>query len=76
MGFTTIENPVRALKPGDPEFTISNGIVVTPRAGFQVNSQCPKEYMSILAECFNNEWVIPVAYVTEKEYLWMNLGSK
>lgn len=64
---------IKTLKPGDNNFTISDGFTLTPRAGFQINQKCPREYKLVLQECINNGWLTPVAYMTENEYMWEEL---
>ena len=67
-------NKIKTLKPGDRGYTICvDGFSIAPRAGFQINQQCPKEYKLILQECINNGWIQPVAYVTESEFIWSEL---
>jgi hypothetical protein len=70
------KNKLKMLKPGDHGFTISNdGLSLVSRAGFEINSRCPREYKLILQECINHGWIKPVAYVTEKEFMWDELGG-
>ena len=65
---------IKVLKRGDRGFTIcTDGISIAPRAGFQINNQCPREYKLVLQECINNGWIEPVAYVTESEFVWSEL---
>ena len=76
MTFKTVEsnNKIKILKRGDRGFTIcTDGISISPRAGFQINSQCPREYKLVLQECISNGWIEPVAYVTESEFVWSEL---
>jgi hypothetical protein len=44
-----------------------------PRAGFEISQGCPKEYKMIIAECINNGWIEPVAFITEQEFAWDEL---
>lgn len=73
MYITNSKIKIKALKRGDNNFTINDGLTLTPRAGFQINQECPREYKLILAECINNGWIIPVAFMTETEYMWEEL---
>lgn len=73
--FKIFKSNLKSIKPGEDDFYIADGITVCPRAGFEINQQCPREYKLIIAECINNGWLKPVAHVTEKEYLWMNLSK-
>lgn len=61
------KSKIRTVKQGDPKFMLQDGMVVCPRAGFEINQQCPREYKLIIAECINNGWLKPVAHVYGKE---------
>lgn len=57
------------LRHKDPDFRFSpDGFTVVPRAGFEISSQCPREYRLIIAECLQNGWVQPVAHMRDNEY--------
>jgi hypothetical protein len=58
---------IRTIRQGDPKFRINDGLVVSPRAGFEIDTACPREYKLIIAECINNGWLKPVAHVYGKE---------
>ena len=70
-------NPIKTLtRKSDPDsFFIKGQITMTPRAGFEINEKCPETYRAIIADCINRGWLVPVAYMTEKEYAWMNLSK-
>lgn len=46
---------------------LKDNLVLSPRAGFEINPHCPQEYKMILSECINNGWLKPVAYVYDHE---------
>ena len=75
MTFTVHKSSVKTLKTSHPEFYISDGFVTSPRAGFEISVNCPREYKLILAECINNRWITPVANITEREALFMGLSK-
>ena len=50
-------------------------IVSAPRAGFEINSECPREYKLIIAECINRGWLKPVANLTQQEYFMEKLSK-
>jgi len=65
---------IKTLKRGDRGFTIvTDGFTVSPRAGFQINLSCPKNYRMIISECINNGWIEPVAFITKQEFAWDEL---
>lgn len=76
MPFITHKSQVRTIKPNDPRFLIDDGIIVYPRAGFEVAKECPVEYMQIIQQCIQNGWLKPVANMTEKELIFMGLTKE
>jgi len=75
MNITSCQSQIRTIRPGDKNFTITDGLVVTNRAGFEVGTNCPKEYRSVLTMALNAGWIKPIAYVTEREMLFMGLTN-
>jgi hypothetical protein len=67
------KHKVKSLKAGDPNWHIHNGLTITPRAGFEISNQCPREYRLILADCIDRGWLKPVAYMRDDEYMWEEL---
>jgi hypothetical protein len=61
------QSKIKTIRQGDSKFMLSDGLVVCPRAGFDINQSCPKEYRMIILECINNGWLKPVAHVYGKE---------
>ena len=58
---------IRTIRQGDAKFMLRDGLMICPRAGFEINEKCPREYKLIVAECINNGWIKPVAHVYGKE---------
>jgi hypothetical protein len=75
MNITVARSNVKALRPGDPHFTISNGLVITSRASFEISNRCPENYRSLIQECIQHGWLKSVAHVTEEEYMVMQLSN-
>ena len=73
MTFTVHHSQIRTLKPGDPNFRIVDGLVTAPRAGFEISPNCPAELQKLLMECWGNGWIKPIAYVSERELIFMGL---
>ena len=67
MNIVISKSKITTIKQGDDKFMLTDGLVVCPRAGFEINQQCPKEYKMIISECINNGWLKPVAHVYGKE---------
>ena len=75
MTFTTPEKTIKTIRKDDPDFIIINGIVMAPRAGFEISNDCPRQYKLMIMEAIKNGWLQPVAYMKESEYVWEKLGE-
>jgi hypothetical protein len=73
MTYTVHQSQIRTIKWSDPKFVIYDGLMMAPRAGFEINQDCPTEYKMIINECIRNGWLKPVANVTERELIFMGL---
>jgi hypothetical protein len=67
MKITARQSKIRTVKPNDPRFILNDGLVICPRAGFEINAACPSAYKAVLQECINAGWIIPIAHVYGKE---------
>jgi hypothetical protein len=67
MNFTAHQSNIRTIRQGDPKFTLTDGVVMCPRAGFEISNNCPAEYKSIFITAINAGWIKPVAHVYGKE---------
>jgi hypothetical protein len=67
MIITRSKSNIRTVKQGDSKFMLQDGLMICPRAGFEINQLCPREYKMIISECINNGWLKPVAHVYGKE---------
>jgi len=67
MSFTQHQSNVIAIKPGDPNFVITDGLTQFCRAGFEIGNNCPAEYKSIFVTAINAGWLKPVAYMYNYE---------
>ena len=76
MNITAHKTQIRALKPGDNNFRIVDGLVVADRAGFEISNDCPYNHLQILQTCIDRGWIKPVAHITERELLFMGLANE
>ena len=67
MKISTRTSNIRTIRHGDAKFMLQDGLMICPRAGFEINEKCPREYKLIIAECINKGWIKPVAHVYGKE---------
>jgi hypothetical protein len=74
--FTSIKSQIRTIKRDDPRFRIVDKFTTCDRAGLEITKQCPYNYAQIIADCIDRGWVQPVAYVTERELLFMGLNNE
>ena len=58
---------IQTIRQGDPKFTLQDGLMICPRAGFEISQSCPAEYKSIFITAINAGWLKPVAHVYGKE---------
>jgi hypothetical protein len=75
MTYTFQKSQVRTIKPGDPNFVITDGLVRTNRAGLEISQRCPENYKDLILDCIRHGWLKPVAYVTERELVFMGLSN-
>lgn len=67
MKFVQQVSKIRTVKQGDSKFMLQDGLMICPRAGFEINENCPREYRQIIAACIDQGWLKPVAHVYGKE---------
>jgi hypothetical protein len=67
MNITAHQSKIKTIRQGDTKFTLTDGFVTCPRAGFEISQSCPAEYKSIFVTAINAGWIKPVAHVYGKE---------
>ena len=75
MTFTTTNKTFKTLRKGDVDFLIDTGFIMVPRAAFEISKHCPSDHLRILQTCIDREWITPIAYIKESEYVWEKLGE-
>ena len=73
MTYTTSDKTIKTIRKDDPDFMIDNGIVMSPRAGFEISNDCPRQYKLMIMEAIKNGWLQPVASVSERELIFAGL---
>lgn len=76
MRITPHQSRIRTLTQDDPNFYIQENFLRSPRAGIYIDKECPAVYQSIIEECVNNKWIVPVANLTERELIFIGLSQK
>jgi len=67
-------NCIRTVRQKDDDWMLTNGFIMTPRAGFEISQQCPKEYRMIISKCIDNGWLKPVAHIYDRELMFEKLS--
>ena len=67
MKISTRTRNIQTIRQGDPKFMLQDGLMICPRAGFEISQSCPAEYKSIFITAINAGWIKPVAHVYGKE---------
>lgn len=76
MNITAHQSQIRTIRQNDPRFTIKDKFVTAPRAGFEISHRCPENYRDLIQECIGHGWLKPVAYMTERELIFVGLSKK
>lgn len=67
MKISTRTTNIKTIRQGNSKFMLQDGLMICPRAGFEINENCPREYRQIIAACIDQGWLKPVAHVYGKE---------
>ncbi len=70
MTFNVHQSSIRPIRKGDKGFMLSDGLVASPRAGFEFNNDIPNQYKTMILQCIECGWLKPVAYVKDAELFW------
>jgi hypothetical protein len=70
------EPETRTIKAGDPNYMISDGLMMTQRAGIEIDPKCPSSLATYIVQAYNAGFIKPFAVVTAEEYTWMTLRRK
>ena len=54
MTFTLRKSQLRTIRNDDPLFMIDDGLIMAPRAGFEINRDMPDNYKRIIGQCIEN----------------------
>lgn len=52
---------------------MTDGIKLCPRAAIQISNKCPPAYLSVIREAIICGYIEPIAYMSERDYLWATL---
>ena len=66
---------VHKIEPSDPHFNIIDQYMIVQRATIHFDPKIPNAYAKVIAECLSKGWIKPVAYITEREKLFIGLSE-
>lgn len=75
MTYKLHQSRLRTIHQGEQGFMLQDELLRSPRAGFHILSECPREYKLIISECIDRGWLQPVATVYDHELTWDRLSS-
>jgi hypothetical protein len=73
MKINTTHSKFKTIRQGEPGFMLTDGLMITPRAGFEISQSCPAEYKSIFITAINAGWLKPVAHVYARDLTFQSL---
>ena len=71
--FSSKPTKIKTIRQGDPDWIIADGLMMAPRAGFEISNDCPYNHLQILQTCIDRGWVKPIAYRPVHEEFIENL---
>lgn len=75
IDYTLHQSKVHKIESSDPNFNIIDQYMVFQRAAIHFDPNIPAAYYKIIAESLSNGWIKPVAYITEREKLFIGLSE-
>ena len=75
MNISVKNTKVHKIESNDPNFNILDEFIIYQRAAIHFSADIPPNYSQILAKCLDEGWIRPVAYVTEREKLFIGLSE-
>lgn len=75
MFTTTKQRDIRTVRPGDPQFMLTDGFVQYPRAMIHILPECPLRVRETINWAIAEGYLKAVAHVQGKELTWQNLTA-
>jgi hypothetical protein len=69
----TVHREIKTVRQGDPNFLLTDGMIVYPRAMLHVLPECPHHIAMAISEASAKGWLKCVAHVQGKELTWQEL---
>lgn len=71
----TVKHEIKEIRPGDPRFMLTDGIVMYPRAMLHILPECPVHIRNEIMWAVSNGYLKCVAHVQGKELTWEALSA-
>lgn len=71
--YTTNKSTLRTIRQEDTRWMLRDHLTLAPRAGFEIDEKCPREYRTIIGQCIERGWLKPIANVKDQELFWEEL---
>lgn len=75
MTFVNNNTKIREINQGDPDFLITDGIKMSPRAYIEISDVCPTNIKLAIHRAITDGYLKVVACVKEKDYMWEKLSD-
>ena len=73
--FLAHRSSIKTIRQGDDDFMLNDGMIMSPRAGFEISAKCPDGYKRVIQEAIDNGWLKPVAHMHDRELMWDKLNE-
>ena len=73
MNITAAKREIKAIRQGEDNFMLDDGLVMYPRAMIHILPDCPPEVRTTINWAVKNGYLKTVAYVQGKELSWQEL---
>lgn len=61
------------IRPGDDRWNITNGPIMSLRAGFEISGECPRDISRVIQHAIQHGYLKPVAYILRNELTFERL---
>ena len=75
MTYTMHKLTTRRIYRGQSGFTMTDGVMLVPRAEIELLEQCPAGIRDTVAFAISKGYIQPVAHVRDEELVWDKLTS-
>lgn len=76
MNIVENQSKIFAIRQNDPYWIISDGMIITPRAGFEISERCPGNHRVYITNAIDQGWLTPVAYISSREKIFLGLSNE